>query len=455
MSETLKFHFIAIGGIGMSGLAKYLLEQGYSVSGSDVEESKYTKKIEKLGAKVYIGHKKEQVPQGSIVVASTAIRDNNPEIVRAKELGLKVHHRSDILKMLAQDFNKGQKFIGFSGTHGKTTTSGLASYVLSKAELKPSFVVGGYVPELNTNAKFGEGDFFVAELDESDGTIVKYSTDISIINNLEADHLDFFKNGLDDLINTFKIHANNAKKVIINNDNEGNLKLQEIVKDKTFITFGLNNADYTAKNIELFTGGSSFDFYKGNNFIAKIELSILGKHNIYNALAVLSALSEANVDIKPLIPYFKTFTGMGRRFEFVDKVEGVDFYDDYAHHPSEIKATLESVKNSFKDRRIVAIFQPHRYTRLKGLWNEFKKSFDNCDKLFVTDVYEASEDPIEGITSQNFVEDFKDKALWVSGGMDEAAKKVLPNLKNGDVVISLGAGSITHLCPEIVKLMKG
>jgi len=455
MSEVLKFHFIAIGGIGMSGLAKYLLEQGYEVSGSDVEASKYTQKIEKLGAKVFIGHKAQQVPENSIVVASTAIRENNPEIVRAKELGLKIHHRSDILKMLAQDLNTHQKFIGFSGTHGKTTTSGLASYILSKAGLEPSFVVGGYIPELNTNASFGNGDFFVAELDESDGTIVKYSTDISIINNLEADHLDFFKNGLEDLIKTFETHAKNAKKVIINNDNEGNLKLQKQFKDRKFITFGLKNADYSAKNIKFLHGGSSFDFYKNNEFIAKVELSILGKHNVYNALAVLSALSEAGIDVKTLVPHFKTFSGMGRRFEYVEKINGIDFYDDYAHHPSEIKTTLESAKKSFENRRIVAIFQPHRYTRLKGLWDEFKTAFDDCDKLFVTDIYEASEDSIEGITAENFVKDFGEKASWVSGKMDDAAEKVMPELKEGDVVISLGAGSITHICPEIVKLMKG
>lgn len=455
MSETLNFHFIAIGGIGMSGLAKYLIEMGHNVSGSDLEDTKYTQKIKKLGAKVYIGHKADQVPQNSIVVASTAIRETNPEIVQAKKMGLKIHHRSDILKMLAQDLNKKQLFIGFSGTHGKTTTSGLASYVLSKANLSPSFVVGGYVPEIATNAQFADGNFFVAELDESDGTIIKYSTDISVINNLEADHLDFFTNGLDTLVETFNTHIAQSKKVIINIDNEGNQRLVKENPDKEFITFGFEKADYTAKNIELFEQGSSFDFYSKDKFITKVELSVLGKHNIYNALAVLSALSEADVDILQLIPHFKTFSGMGRRFEFIAKENNIAFYDDYAHHPSEIKATLSSVKNSFKNNRIVAVFQPHRYTRLKGLWNDFKLAFDDCDKLFVTDVFEASEDPIEGITSENFVKDFQNKAQWVSGNIQEVATKILPHLKENDVIISLGAGTITHLCPEILKLLRG
>ena len=326
---------------------------------------------------------------------------------------------------------------------------------MSKGGYDPSFVVGGYVPELCTNAKFGNGDFFVAELDESDGTIVKYSTDISVINNLEADHLDFFKNGLDDMIKTFLTHTQKAKTVILNNDNEGNLQLLKAIKDTNIADFGLNNAKYTAKNIEFLPNGSKFDFYKKENFIAKIELSILGKHNVYNALAVLSALCEANVDILPLIPHFKSFSGMGRRFEFIANAHEIDFYDDYAHHPSEIKATLESMKKSFKNRRIVAIFQPHRYTRLKGLWKDFKTAFVNCDKLFVTDIYEASEDPIEGITSQNFVKDFGEKASWEGGSITEAAQKILPQLKTGDVVVSLGAGSITHICPDMVELIQG
>lgn len=455
MSETLNFHFIAIGGIGMSGLAKYLIEMGHNVSGSDLEETKYTQKIQKIGAKVYIGHKEEQVPDNSIVVASTAIRETNPEIIQAKKLGLKVHHRSDILKMLAQDLNKNQLFIGFSGTHGKTTTSGLASYVLAKANLSPSFVVGGYVPEIGTNAQYADGKFFVAELDESDGTIVKYSTDISVINNLEADHLDFFTNGLDTLVETFNTHISQSKKVVINIDNDGNKRLIKENPQKEFVTFGFENADYTVKNIELFEKGSCFDFYAREEFIAKVELTVLGKHNIYNALAVLSALSEAGVEVKELIPHFKTFSGMGRRFEFIGNENNIDFYDDYAHHPSEIKATLSSVKNSFKNRRVVAVFQPHRYTRLKGLWEDFKLAFDDCDKLFVTDVFEASEDPIEGITSEKFVKDFEDKAHWISGNMQEVATKILPLLKENDVVISLGAGTITHLCPEILKLVRG
>ena len=205
-----RYHFIAIGGIGMSGLAKYLLEEGHTVSGSDIAESKYIDKLKSRGAKVYIGHNAENVPKDSIVVVSTAIRENNPELVRAKELGLKIYHRSDLLKEIAQTAqDEGKIFIGFSGTHGKTTTSGLASYVLEKAGLNPSFVDGGILPDIHTNAQHKNGGYFVAELDESDGTIIKYAPDILVINNLEEDHIDYYKNGLSDLVKTFEINEKN------------------------------------------------------------------------------------------------------------------------------------------------------------------------------------------------------------------------------------------------------
>ena len=252
-----KYHFIAIGGIGMSGLAKYLLEDGNIVSGSDISDSKYIKKLRLLGAKIFIGHNKDNVPNDAIVIKSTAIRDNNPEVIRAKELGLEIYHRSDLLAEIATKAQQENKiFIGFSGTHGKTTTSGLASFILEKANLKPSFVDGGIIPEINTNAQHKSGKYFIAELDESDGTITKYNPDILVINNLEEDHLDFYKNGMSDLIKIFNQAISQSKKIIVNNDNEG---VNLLTGD--FITFGLNNADYIAKNIVYEKNGTSFDIF--------------------------------------------------------------------------------------------------------------------------------------------------------------------------------------------------
>lgn len=449
-TENKYFHFVAIGGVGMSGLAKYLLENGYKVTGSDIQESKYTKALENLGAKIYIGHSENNIEGHPKIVASTAIRETNPEIQKAKSLGLPILHRSDLLQYISNKFSERENslFIGFSGTHGKTTTSGLCSYVLEKAELKPSYVVGGFIPEINTNAKYASDNYFIAELDESDGTILKYTPDINVINNLEEDHLDFYTNGFEDLLKTFNTYLNNIKpaaKIIVNTDNEGIIKLIEANPDKKFITFGLNNADYIATNIEYIDFGSKFEISKNGEVIANIELSVPGEHNVYNALAVFAALTEANIEAEKIEKLFKSFTGMGRRFQLIEEFNNIKIIDDYAHHPSEIKATIESVKKSTY-RRLVAIFQPHRYSRLKSLWKDFMTSFEKADKLIIVDVYAASENSIEGITSEKFAEEINHKAaIYTKGTIKEAAKQIIKELQPNDIVLTLGAGDITKI----------
>lgn len=424
----------------MSGLAKYLLEDGHNVSGSDIEDSKYITALRNLGAEVNIGHNEEYLPDNTdAVIVSTAIRESNPELQKARKLGLKIYHRSDLLEEFARSAqNRNKCFIGFSGTHGKTTTSGLASYVLDKSDYKPAFVVGGIVPEISTNAQHKEGNFFVAELDESDGTLIKYSPDILVINNLEEDHLDFYKNGMKDLIKTFNQAISQSKKVIVNADDKG----VSLLSGK-FITFGLNNADYTAKNIQASNIGTSFEVYHKNEKLTDIRLELTGLHNVYNALSVISALKESGVEIDKIKEHFTTFTGMGRRFQKVCELDGVQVYDDYAHHPTEIKAVLDAASTKFGKENIVAVFQPHRYTRLKGLWNEFKGAFSDANRIIVTDIYEASEDPIDGITGSNFANEAGFEHL--SGNISHVAEKLLPTLKKGNVVIGLGAGTITKL----------
>lgn len=435
----------------MSALAKYLAERGAIVSGSDMNESKYTHLLEQKGVKVSIGHDANLIEKDMIVVASTAIKETNPEIIRAKEYGLKIYHRSDILKMISDEFSQRENsyFIGFSGTHGKTTTSGLSSYVLSKAGLKPSYVVGGIIPDINTNGTFDDNKFFIAELDESDGTVQKYSTDIAVINNMEEDHLDYYKNGFSDIVKTFNKYLSNKPEqiVVINNDNAGNNEFKSIYPNYNYVTFGLNNADYVAKNIQFEGFGSSFDIYFKGEKIDSLKLSVPGIHNVYNALAVYVALMLADVDISLVREHFYSFSGMGRRFQKVCEFNGISIYDDYAHHPSEIKTTLESVSNAKDDnQRIVAIFQPHRYSRLQGLWNEFKTAFDSADVLITTDVFSAGEDEIEGVCSSIFANEIEHKnSLYVSGSMDECADKIYPLLQENDIVITLGAGTITKL----------
>ncbi len=420
----------------MSGLAKYLLQDGHTVTGSDIADSKYIDALKELGAGVNIGHSEANLPDDTdVVVVSTAIKENNPELIKAKKLGMKIYHRSDLLAEIAKSAqDRGKCFIGFSGTHGKTTTSGMASFVLDKAGLEPSFVDGGIVPELHTNAQHKSGEHFVAELDESDGTIVKYNPDILVINNLEEDHLDFYKNGMSDLVKTFDRAISQSKKVIVNNDNEG-IKLL----NGEFITFGLNEADYTAKNIEYSKEETTFEVYHNNEFLTDISLSVAGVHNVYNALAVCAALNEAGVVLECLKDSFAPFTGMGRRFEKVAE----NIYDDYAHHPTEIKATLEAASLKFGKENIVAVFQPHRYTRLQSLWDDFKASFENAGRLIVTDVYAASEDPIVGVSGEQFASEIN--AEYIGGSIEEVAKKLKPTLKTSDIVIGLGAGTITKL----------
>lgn len=462
MKDT--YYFIAIGGIGMSGLAKYLVEDGCEVLGSDIKQNRNIIELEKLGAKIFIGHDENNLPDNCVVVASTAIREDNVELVKAKRLGLEILHRSDMLARISKGLcsKKKKYFIGYSGTHGKTTTSGLASYVLEKANLNPSFVVGGIVPEIGINSNAGSGDYFIAELDESDGTIVKYQPEISVINNLEIDHVDFYTEGLQSLLNTFKTYLSTlpeCAKVLINNDNDGNLKLIEQNKNINFITFGLKNADYVAKNIN-YGAETTFDIYHKDEFLISLKTQMIGEHNVYNALAVLASLNETGINLDLVKEHFYTFTGMGRRFQLSAKFDEISVYDDYAHHPTEIKATLSAVnvlKIDNPDKKIVAVFQPHRYTRFKGLWNEFLDAFDGVDNVYVTDVYAASEDPIEGISSKDFAEQLSAKipCEHLKGNISQVAEQLLPKLDSNTVVIGLGAGTITTLGKDLLTVKNG
>ena len=445
-----KFHFIAIGGVGMSGLAKYLIQEGYEVSGSDISESKYVAQLRDLGAKIYIGHSKENVPEDAIVVISSAIRMNNPEVVRAKELGCKILHRSDVLAFVS---DSDKKFIGFAGTHGKTTTSGMTSYVMAKANLHPSFVVGGFVPDYHTNAEYDkDGEIFIAEMDESDGTLVKYSPDIVVINNLEADHLDFYKNGLDSIIETFQKLFMNLKtnaKIIINNDNAGNLKL----RGYDFITFGIDEAEYMAKNINFANGYSTFDIYHNDKILLdNVKIIIPGEHNVYNTLAVVSALNEAGVDVNKIKSHLATFTGMGRRFQKMLNLGEIPVYDDYAHHPTEINATLTAAKE-YPHKEIWCIFQPHTYTRTKALFPEFVDALTHADHVILADIYAARETDTLGMSSEMIAEELKKKGCdaYYFPSFEEIENFCLDKCQKGDVLITMGAGNVVNIGENLLK----
>ena len=293
-------------------------------------------------------------------------------------------------------------------------------------------------------------------MDESDGTIVKYCPNVCVINNLEPDHLDFYKDGLKSILDTFEKFISNIPEssvVLVNKDCSATMSLHS---HKT-LTFGLSDADYTAKNIEFMPECTTFDIYYKGEFLTDLKIILRGKHNVYNALSVLASLHQAGVDISVVKPHFATFSGMGRRFQKVGEFDGVTIYDDYAHHPTEIKATLSSAEGML-DKRIIAVFQPHRFSRLKNLWDEFLDAFSNVDKVVVTDVYAASEDAIDGINSENFAKDLSGHVdipcEYIKGSIADVAKKLYPELKKDDVVIGLGAGTITNLSKELLNARK-
>jgi len=472
-----KFHFIAMGGVGQSALAKILIKLGYEVSGSDINDSKYLKELKSLGAKVFIGHNADNVPEDCFIVLSSAIKEDNPEYIRAKELGLTILHRSDLLLGITYEF---ALTIGFAGTHGKTTTSGLASYILSKMNEKAAFAVGGIIPEINTNADASlDSNMFVAELDESDGTIIKYSPEILVINNLEADHPDYYKNGLDDVVETFKTVISKLpsdSKIIVNADNMGVLELLNSFLDTPLkhhiVRFSVippndelnsSNAvvqdnftvDIFAKDVEFTSNGAKFSVVYKNKELGKIETSLKGIHNVYNALAVTAALLEAGYGFKKFSPYFKGFTGMGRRFQTVYKDENFEIIDDYAHHPSEIKATLKAAaayKEKSGKNSVTAIFQPHRYTRLKALFEEFTGAFDDCDSLIVLDTFSAGDVFDPEFNSETFAKHYKElypskNVKYIKGKVQDISFEVFNEIKsdNKDIILTLGAGDITKL----------
>ena len=456
MMEKYDFHFIAIGGVGQSALAKILLQMGYKVSGSDISESKYTKLVEKLGAKVFIGHDEKNILGQPKIVISSAIKEENPELKKACSMNLEVMHRSDCLKYISELF---PVFIGLAGTHGKTTTSGMLSFVMEEMKINPSYAIGGIIPKLNINANASkESKFFIAELDESDGTIQKYSPNYVVINNLEADHLDYYKNGLADIIPTFEKLIDKMKedsKVFINIDSDGCNEFLKQTKAKNIITYSIEKqADFTAKNIKFEELNSSFEIYKKDELLGKIELIIPGIHNVYNTLAIVSVLDDLGYEFSEYSKHFSKFSGMGRRFQLVADINDIKIIDDYAHHPSEIQTTLQSVKNI--QRRKIAIFQPHRYTRLKGLWDEFLNSFNNIDELFVLDVFSAGDKFDENFNSEKFVQEIvkkEIKATYIQGNIEEASRKIAPKLKQNDIVLTLGAGDITKIGGMINDLL--
>lgn len=447
-------HFIGIGGAGMSGLAKILIQKGVKVSGSDLSDSKYVERLIQMGAQVKIGHHEDNVPEScDLVVISSAIPVSNPEISRARAMGIRIIKRGALLGELM----KLQKGIAVAGAHGKTTTSSMIALILEDAGHDPTIVVGGELCNLCSNAKLGKGEYLVAEADESDGSFLELFPEIAMVTNIEDDHLDYY-GSMESIINAFQQYINQIPPggtAFIGIDDEIARKLKA-PQNRKLKYYGLqDSSDFVAKNLLFNAAGSSSDIYYQNKFLGKLELTITGKHNIINALGALGVAMEAGVGFHEAITALKKFKGVERRFQLLGHEKNVKVVDDYAHHPTEIRATLEAARQAHKGR-VVAVFQPHRYSRTKQLYHEFGNSFSDADFVVITDIYAAGEKAIPGISGELIFQEakrrFPDKKI-VYKGYDDLIDFLHKTTKAGDLILTLGAGDIWKKGKELIHVL--
>jgi len=435
----------------MSGIAHILLKRGVKVSGSDTYASRITEELEKSGARVFIGHDAGQVNGSDMVVYSSAIKEDNPEYRRAKETGVTLIKRAQALAELMED----KTVIAVSGSHGKTTTSSLASLLLIEAGLKPTIAVGGILKNIGANAYFGDGDYFVAEADESDGSFLYYKPTYSIITNIDREHLDYYGD-FDTEVKAFKkfIESTNDNGCVFYCADDPVLTRIANDSNKRKVKFGLSNsADIYPDNIKVGQFRSEFDVFYKSQFIERFCLSLAGMHNISNALSVIALGLELEIDIPYIKDTLLKYKGSGRRLEVKLKNNDLTVVDDYAHHPTEIKASLEALRG-LGVGRILVIFQPHRYTRTKLLLDDFAKSFTMADQLVVTDIYPAGELLIEGVSAQLLVErinKFSSSKEAVYLPKEKIAEYILRIIQPGDLIVTLGAGDITRISDELAK----
>lgn len=445
---------VGIGGSGMSGIAEVLHNLGFTITGSDLKKSEVTERLEKLGIKIYYGHKPENINNAQILVISTAIPTDNPEVLAAKEKGIPVIRRAEMLAELMRI----KYSVAVSGSHGKTTTTSMIGTVLEKAGLDPTLVVGGRLKGLGTGAKIGQGEFLVAEADESDGSFLMLFPTLAVITNIDREHLDTYGD-FENLKKAFIKFANSVPfygAAIVNLDDPNNQDILPEIK-KRLITYGLKRqAEINAREIILSNDGSRFKVFKNDEEITEVELKILGIHNVKNALAAFSVGLEMNIPPAVIRNALKEFKGVMRRMEIKGEINGITFMDDYGHHPSEIDAVLETL-GRFWQGRIIVIFQPHRYTRTKLLYHEFGKVFHEADIVVITKLYPAGEKPILGIDSSIIYEEVKKsghKGVYLIVDREKVKNFVLNQLRTGDLVLTLGAGDVWKIGIEILKTLK-
>jgi UDP-N-acetylmuramate--alanine ligase len=448
------YHFIGIGGIGMSGVAHLMLKAGFSVSGSDLKENRVTEELKRLGARIFVGHRLENISGQSAVVYSSAIKEDNPEIIQARKLSIPLMKRAEALALLMRN----KTAITVAGSHGKTTTTSLISYMLLEAGLCPTVAIGGILKNIDTNACLGSGEFFVAEADESDGSFLCYRPKYSIITNIDREHLDYYHN-FENELNAFGdfLKCIQPGGCVFACTDDANLKNLLLGYKQRVVSFGLNQpADIYAKNIELNGLSSDFDCYLKDKFVSRFHLALGGRHNISNSLAVIGLGLELGIDLNFIRRTLEGYKGAGRRLEIKFKSDKYLVLDDYAHHPSEIKATLAAIAN-LRPRRKIVVFQPHRYSRTQLLLDEFASCFEQADYLIVSDIYAASEQPIEGIDGRRLLNKIKEsnpgkQAVYLA--KEKITEFLLGFIKSGDLVITLGAGDIVRVADALAEQLK-
>ncbi|MCF0155256.1 MAG: UDP-N-acetylmuramate--L-alanine ligase [Veillonella sp.] len=450
-----KVHLIGIGGSGMRAIANILILKGFDVSGSDVKESDVINTFRDMGATIHIGHDASYVNGVDAVVRSTAIREDNPEIVAAKEQGIAILHRSDIVKAVL-DVTNG---IAVAGAHGKTSTTSMIGQILVEGCLDPTVIIGGEVDYLKGSSCLGKGEYSVVEADESDGSFLKLKPHTIVITNIEDDHMDYYKN-MDNLLHAFCEFVENLPmdgKAVVCGDNDHIQYVMTKVK-RNFVTYGLEESnDYVAKNIHYEDSSLVYDiFHKGSN-LGRIRLRVPGNHNVLNSLAAFIVAYEAcELPVTTIAKGLGKFVGAKRRFETKGHVAGVWVVDDYAHHPTEIKATLKAAKELEK-HRVICVFQPHRYTRTQLLLEEFATAFTAADELYMTDIYSSGEDPIPGIDGRSIpdrIEAVTDMHVNYVPNVDDIPATLKRIVRPNDLVITMGAGSINQYGPKLLALLE-
>lgn len=452
-NKTKHIHFVGIGGIGMSGIAELLLNLGYVVSGSDLQSSAITENLNRLGGKIYLGHKKEWVLGADVVVTSSAISRENEEVVAAKENLLPVIQRAEMLAELMRLKKYG---IAIAGSHGKTSTTSMVSWMLFKANLDPTVVVGGKVDSLGGNAKLGKGEFLVAEADESDGSFLKLSPVIEVVTNIDLEHLDYYRD-LDHIKQSFlefidKVPFYGAVILCLDDKNIAAI-LPEI--GKRTMSYGLTSqADIYAEQIYFSEGRVFFTVMQDGKELGEIDITPPGRHNVYNALAAVCVGLELEIPFPVIQEALQSYEGVQRRMQFKGVAKGITIVDDYGHHPTEIRATLAAIKEAWPEKRLVVAFQPHRYSRTQALFQEFLTCFHQADYLVMTDIYAASETPILNISAEVLLDEIKlhgQRHTLLIPDIKKLPEKIVDILQDGDLMLTLGAGNIVTAGEKLLK----